>query len=365
MKPSMILVWHEAGNKLYHDRFRELGKLFDLTVLGPQVFAGKEYAEVTEPEFTLKLFPSIAPGHWLTYVSPGMLSYIRAHPPQVLYIHEEPHSLTAFLAALLKRKSTFVLESSAINLKGNFSGANVMERVVHARADIVFPKNTEVAGVLRARGAKAERIVAPLGNGVSLESFSPIPKDEARAKLTALFPQGARAFDGRVLAGYAGRIWRPKGLEYFSRAAHQAGAALLLCGPVSDPDVAEAVQQFGGVLLPALNKEQLPIFYSALDLFVLPSVPTPNWREQFGRVCAEAVFCGTPALGSNVGGIPGVVGPNAIFEPGDEASLATRIGALQDPAARAALLTAQIAHINDNFSWASIAARVQRETARF
>ncbi len=37
MKPSMILVWHEAGNKLYHDRFRELGKLFDLTVLGPEI----------------------------------------------------------------------------------------------------------------------------------------------------------------------------------------------------------------------------------------------------------------------------------------------------------------------------------------
>lgn len=364
MKPSMILVWHEAGNKLYHDRFRELGKLFDLTVLGPEIFAGKTYAPVTEENFKLLLFPSLAHGHWLTYVSAGMLSYIRAHPPQVLYIHEEPHSLTAFLAACLKRQSTFVLESSAINMKGNFSRANLMERVVYARADIIFPKNTEVAGVLRARGARPERIVAPLGNGVSLQSFSPTPKEEARARLAALFPDAAQAFTGRLLAGYAGRIWRPKGLEYFARAAASADASLLLCGPVSDPDVADAVRASGGVLLPALNKEQLPIFYSALDLFVLPSVPTPNWREQFGRVCAEAVFCGTPALGSNVGGIPGVVGAEAIFEPGDEAGLAARIATLKDASTRQALLDAQLRHIEDNFSWTSIARRIATETQR-
>jgi glycosyltransferase involved in cell wall biosynthesis len=365
MKPRLVIVWHEAGNALYHDRFRELSKIFDLTVLGPAVFGGVDYGAVlpASPDFDIKLFKAYASKHWLSYFSPAMMAWIRANPPRILYIHEEPHSVTAFLAALLKRDSVFVLESSAINMKGNFGGYNPSEQLVHARADIVFPKNPEVAGVLAARGADPARIVEPLGNGVSLQSFKPVATTLARAQLAAQFPEAARAFTDGMLVGFAGRIWRPKGLETLARAAQKAGVPLLLCGRVSDADVAQSVQDLGGVLLPALNKEQLPAFYAALDLFVLPSESTPNWREQFGRVCAEAVFCGTPAIGSNVGGIPGVVGPQAVFEPGNIDSLADKIAALKGSDARAALLATQRAHIDSNFSWFAIAARILTEVS--
>lgn len=365
MKPRIVLVWHEAGNPLYFDRFRELARMSDLTVLGPKTFAGVDYAAAAKeaPGFDLKLFDAYVTGHWLSYFSPAMLAYIRANEPQVLYIHEEPHSLMAFLASILKRDSLFVLESSAINMKGNFSGRNLAERTVHARADIVFPKNPEVAGVLKARGAVPARITAPLGNGVSLQSFKPIETAEARAQLQVMFPDAAKAFTGDMLVGFAGRIWRPKGLETLARAARKAQVPLLLCGPVSDADVAAAVQEMGAVLLPALNKEQLPVFYSALDLFVLPSEPTPSWREQFGRVCAEAVFCGTPAIGSDVGGIPGVVGEQATFTPADVDGLAAKIETFKDNKARADLLTTQHAHIDASFSWSSIAKQIVAATA--
>jgi glycosyltransferase involved in cell wall biosynthesis len=364
MKPRLSLVWHEAGNPLYHDRFRELAKVFDLTVVGPQVFAGVDYAAVTAQatSFDLKLFKAYATRHWLSYVSPAMLAYIRAHKPQILYVHEEPHSLTAFLAARLKRDSVFVLESSAINMKGNFFGRNPTERAVYARTDLLFPKNPEVAGVLKARGASSTKIAAPLGNGVSLQSFKPTEKALARNALRALFPEAAAAFTGGMLVGYAGRIWRPKGLEALAQAARKAQVSLLLCGPVNDPDVAVSIRKLGGVLLPALDKAQLPLFYSALDLFVLPSQSTPFWREQFGRVCAEAVFCGTPAIGSNVGGIPGVVGEQAIFAPADVDDLAAKIESLRSDTARADLLTMQREHIDSNFSWSSIASRILTET---
>lgn len=364
MKPRLTLVWHEAGNPLYHDRFRELAKVFDLAVLGPEVFAGVDYAAAAQQVtgFNLKLFKAYATSHWLSYFSPALLSYIRSHKPQILYVHEEPHSVTAFLAAQLKRDSVFVLESSAINMKGNFSGFNPTERSVYARTDIIFPKNPEVAGVLKARGANPANVAAPLGNGVSLHSFKPTDKMLARKQLQAWFPEAAATFTGAMLVGYAGRIWRPKGLETFARAARKAEVPLLLCGPVNDPDVAASVREFGAVLLPPLNKAQLPLFYSALDLFVLPSQSTPFWREQFGRVCAEAVFCGTPAIGSDVGGIPGVVGEGATFVPADVEDLATKIEGLKSGTSRAALLTRQREHIDNNFSWASIASRICAET---
>lgn len=365
MKPSLTLVWHEAGNPLYFDRFRELARIFDLTVLGPKIFAGVDYAAGPreQPDFDLRLFDAYINRHWLSYFSPAMLSHIRIDEPDILYIHEEPHSLTALVAARLKRDSVFVLESSAINMKGNFSGRNPAERTVYARADIIFPKNPEVAEVLKARGADPAKISAPLGNGVSLQSFRPIETMHARAQLQALFPESAKAFNGAMVVGFAGRIWRPKGLETLAKAARKAQVSLLLCGPVNDHDVAASVTDLGAVLLPALSKEQLPLFYSALDLFVLPSEPTPSWREQFGRVCAEAVFCGTPAIGSNVGGIPGVIGEDATFTPADVEELAAKIDLLKNPATRGDLLVKQVDHIDRYFSWSAIANRILVETA--
>jgi len=367
MKPRLILVWHEAGNVLYHDRFRELAQVFDLTVVGPRIFAGVDYAAGAQQEadFDLKLFAAYATGHWLSYFSPAMLSYIRTNPPQILYVHEEPHSATAFLVARFKRSSVFALESSAINMRGNFSGRNPTERFVYSKVDVMFPKNSEVAAVLQARGANPAKISSPLGNGVSLQSFKPIETTLAREQLQSMFPDAAKAFSGAMLVGFAGRIWRPKGLETLAQAARKAEVRLLLCGPVTDPDIASLVQELGGVLLPALNKAQLPVFYSALDLFVLPSEPTPNWREQFGRVCAEAVFCGTPAIGSNVGGIPSVVGDEAVFEPADICGLSAKIETLKSSAARADLLAEQREHIDSNFSWSSIANRVRSDTIRY
>lgn len=368
MKPSLTLVWHEAGNPLYFDRFRELAEVFDLTVLGPQVFSGVNFSnpDLEFPGFRLKLFKAYATGHWLSYISPAMLAYIRANMPEILYVHEEPHSMTAFLASCLKRDSRMILESSAINYKGNFFGLNLAERTVYAQADLIFPKNPEVAAVLRTRGAKPSRIGEPLGNGVSSHSFKPTPKAAARQKLVAMFPEAAnvlgRASTASILVGFAGRIWRPKGLVALAKAARQSRTPLLLCGPVNDKDVAVEVRELGAVLLPALNKAQLPLFYSALDLFVLPSEPTTYWREQFGRVCAEAVFCGTPAIGSNVGGIPGVVGEGATFTPGATSEISEKIESLKCPAARATLVDRQRCHIDANFSWASIAQRILRET---
>lgn len=57
------------------------------------------------------------------------------------------------------------------------------------------------------------------------------------------------------------------------------------------------------------------VLFSEIDLLVVPSLTTPKWKEQFGRVIAEAFSCGIPVVGSDSGSIPDVVGDGGLIYP--------------------------------------------------
>lgn len=49
-----------------------------------------------------------------------------------------------------------------------------------------------------------------------------------------------------------------------------------------------------------VDNDQLPLYYSAADVLIVPSVH----EEGFGRVILESLACGTPVVGANRGAIP-------------------------------------------------------------
>lgn len=79
-----------------------------------------------------------------------------------------------------------------------------------------------------------------------------------------------------------------------------------------------------------IAQKELPLYYAACDLFVIPSVV-----EAFGLVALEAMACGKPVIGSNVGGIPDVIKDKEngfLVPPRDPKSLADKITLLlNDP----------------------------------
>ena len=74
--------------------------------------------------------------------------------------------------------------------------------------------------------------------------------------------------------------------------------------------------------------------YAQLDVLVLPSHTTPTWKEQFGRVIVEALWCGVPVVGSDSGEIPwliGLTGGGLVFPEGDSEALARQPGQAARP----------------------------------
>ncbi len=92
---------------------------------------------------------------------------------------------------------------------------------------------------------------------------------------------------------------------------------------------------------------EMPLYYSAADLLVLPSL-----LEGFGFPIAESLACGTPVVATRVGSIPEVAGPLArLVPPADGVALAAAIAAaLADGRERERIGVEGPAWVERNFS---------------
>jgi len=101
------------------------------------------------------------------------------------------------------------------------------------------------------------------------------------------------------------------------------------------------------------SRNVLRYYYAAADVFI-----TMPWYEPFGITPLEAMACGTPVIGANVGGIKYSVkhGETGFLVPAkDSFALAKKIETL---IANQALLTSMkrnaIKRVNKYFTWATV-----------
>jgi D-inositol-3-phosphate glycosyltransferase len=106
-------------------------------------------------------------------------------------------------------------------------------------------------------------------------------------------------------------------------------------------------------------RERLRYYYSAGDVLV-----TTPWYEPFGITPLEAMACGTPVIGSRVGGIQYSVRDGQtgfLAPPNDPAALCERLFELyREPGLMARLSRQAIAWVNDHFTWRKVAAQLAR-----
>ena len=107
------------------------------------------------------------------------------------------------------------------------------------------------------------------------------------------------------------------------------------------------------VLTGFVPDDELRILYAQCALFVFPS-----FHEGFGLPVVEAMWCGAPAIGSNLSSVPEVIGrEDALFDPYDPSDMARQIHrALTDIEFRQALLGHAARHAR-TFNWDDVALR--------
>lgn len=166
------------------------------------------------------------------------------------------------------------------------------ERWFFDRADIVLaPSEATRAHLLETIGVDTS--VEVLTNGVEIDHFRPVDPTDFLARHDIE--------TDRPLIGYTGRHGYEKCLDQLIEAAADLDVTVVFGGdgPArSDLEAKAADCAVDARFLGFLDREELPAFYSALDVFAFPS-PV----ETQGLVALEANACGTPVVGVESGAL--------------------------------------------------------------
>ena len=191
-------------------------------------------------------------------------------------------------------------------------------RHIYRHADAVIAYGEHVRRfAARIRGRDDDVFVAP--QAVEADLFA---RPVADAELRAFRERFALGDAPLVL--YTGRLETAKGIEVLAEAwprvraaGATAGATLVVVGDGPLRGLLEAVP--GARVLGPLRRPELPVAYAASAIVVVPSIPTPRFKEPWGLVCNEAMSQGrvvvaTTAVGAAAGGLvrdgdTGVVAP--------------------------------------------------------
>ena len=248
------------------------------------------------------------------------------------------------------------------------SRGEIEEQIV-ADADRIIAECPQDAEDLVAHyRARRERMhVVPCG--VDRRRFHRVTRERARHVLSL-------DADAPILL-QLGRVVPRKGIDDVIRALshlhrdHGIAAQLLIVGGETEiPDdqatphlaTLRAIAESSGVadavtFVGRRSGDLLRYYYSAADLFV-----TMPWYEPFGITPLEAMACGTPVIGSNVGGIKFTVvdGETGFLVPPRDpraiAACAARL--LRDRALHARMSQSATARVREHFRWRDVAASI-------
>ncbi|MEJ2155296.1 MAG: glycosyltransferase [Desulfobacteraceae bacterium] len=267
---------------------------------------------------------------------------------------ECPHLITFHTLGLVKNRTTKGEAEPEVRISH--------ERQLMAGADaVVVPSNGESRHLLDLYGAASEKLHT-IPCGVNKVQFRPADQRQSRCALNIDPAATVLLFVGR----FAPVKGVPTLLQAMARLARRhASIHLVVVG--GDGEQAATTAQIRsqadalGILgllqiTGRIDHEQLPLYYTAADLLVVPST-----YESFGLVTLESLACGTPVVATRVGGAAAVIreGVNGILvDRPDSTALADGIERVLDGIRRRQFSPQRVRNSISAYGWDRVASAI-------
>ena len=266
--------------------------------------------------------------------------------PDIVHIEEEPFAPVCwqFMRAAKKMHKKAVFFTWENIERRHNPVYTYFDNYCIKKADAAIAGNEDGKQILLKKGFKGSLEVIPQ-YGINLEDF----------------PLTAKKNDDKVSnLVYIGRLTPEKGLSTLVESLKDisgiklhiagSGSALfteILCKQVESLGIKDKV-----ILYPFIDREKIPEFLSKMDILILPSLSTPAWKEQFGRVLIEAFAAKVAVIGSDSGEIPHIIADaGLVFREGDAHDLASKILLLiKNPEFYASYLENGYKRVADNYT---------------
>lgn len=335
--PRVLRIYHTAvvGEHRQRERLLRSRHGYDVHLVSPPAWqeGGRLVTASSDPDVPIHIIDIRGRKHPILfwYATKTLRRVLREVRPHIVDLHEEPYSLA--VAAALRTISeeaprAAVCVYSAQNIHKRYpTPFRQFERRALSAASAAYPCSTEAADVLRAKGFHGALYVLPLGVDV--------PNETERGS-------------GSLCVGFLGRLEPYKGGEIairaFAKSIDGIDASLEIVGDGPERADLEACAERLGVadhvlFTGAVSQDEALRRMGRYDIVLVPSRSTDRWKEQFGRVPAQAMAAGAAVIASNSGSLPEVLGGcGELAREGDVDDLADKLrGLLRDPGRRAVL----------------------------
>lgn len=329
----------------------------------PEMVLGRNTPHTDGLPFPICPIRAVWPGHEMRYFYLSPTLGLRGFQPDLICV-ENGAGAFAYTQFLLARRMFAPRAKSVFFTWWNLPYRpripfRWQERWNLRRSDAAIAGNQEARDILRDHGFRGPIKVLPQ-LGVDETLFRRQAAWDCRKSL------GLEHF----VIGYVGRLVPEKGLRVLMQALTGAGFDfdLLILG--RGPMEAEMREWAARErltdrvrLLPSVPHREVAAYLNAMDVFVLPSLSMPFWKEQFGHVLIEAMACEVPVVGSDSAEIPRVIGEAGRIVPeGSPGALRATLAELsQSPELRRALGAAGRARVLQKYTHR----RIAQETLSF
>ena len=285
-----------------------------------------------------------------SYYFQGLTSLLDKKKPAIIILDNDPVSMLATqLGKWAKKHKAWLFcisnENLPLDIRSGLDrrGIKALPAILFKRAllkrnkklvDGVFTINRDGEKIFMDEGFMNVRRV-PLGFDPTIFFPDPHARNAIRSKYKLT----------KVVIAYFGRLTREKGVHLLIQALKTLKSLdWQLMMDSFDTYATQYNQEISDLLFEAgildrvvfirPNHFEIAAYMNAADIVVVPSISVANWKEQYGRVAAEALACGKEVIASDSGALPELLGGHGfLFKEGNlpdlQELLASRLGTYQ------------------------------------